>query len=114
MGDFHTLLCFIACMKKFWGEAGLLDFLVDSGVYVASTTDQVLVGKQFNRALRGLALAYQTLIAMKLAAFVAWCEISGGSHVVSPVVWRKLADAQQAYTNLSHNNKQSRKKFVMS
>ena len=101
MGGFQTLSCFIACVDKFWGEAGLLDFLVDSGVYVASTADQMLAGKQFNRALRGLTLAYQTLIAMKLAAFVAWCERSGGSQVVSPIVWRKLADAQQAYKSES-------------
>ena len=97
MGGFHTLSCFIACVGKCWGDAGLLDFLVDSGVYAASTAYQMLAGKQFNRALRGLTLAYETLTAMKLAAFAAWCERSGGSHVVSPVVWGKLADAQQTY-----------------
>ena len=96
MGGFHTLSCFIACVGKCWrGDVGLLDFLVASGVYAASTADQMFAGKQFNRALRGLTLAYETFTAMKLAAFVAWCERSGGSHVVSPVVWRQL-DAQQA------------------
>ena len=101
MGGFHTLSCFIACVGKFWSDAGLLDFLVDSGVYAASTADQMLAGKQFNRVLSELTLAYETLTAMKLAAFVAWCERSGGSHVVSPVVWRKLADAQQTYKSES-------------
>ena len=72
-GGFHTLSCFFACVGKFWGDARLVDFLVDSGVYAASPADQVLVGKQFNRALRGLTLAYQTLIAMTLAVFVTLC-----------------------------------------
>ena len=71
IGGFHTLSCFIARVCTFWGHAGLLDFLVDSGLYAASTADQLFAGKQFNRAVRGLTLAYQTLIAMKLAAF-AW------------------------------------------
>ena len=76
MGGFHTLSCFIACVGKFWGDAGLLDFPVDSGVYAASTADQMFAGNQFNRALRGLTLAYETLRAMKLVAFVAWYERS--------------------------------------
>ena len=45
--------------------------------------------------------AYETLTAVKLAAFVAWCERSGGPHVVPAVVWRKLADAQQEYKSES-------------
>ena len=58
-------------------------------------------GKQFNRALGGPTLAYEILTAMKLAAFVTWCETSGEPHVVSPGVWRKLVDAQQEYKSES-------------
>ena len=76
MGGFHTLSCFIAGVGKLWGDAGLLDFPVDSGVFVAYTADQMLAGKQFNGAIRGLTLAYETLTAMKFAAFVAWCRIT--------------------------------------
>ena len=86
MGGFHTLSCYIACVGKCWGDAGLVDFLVDSGVYAASTADQMFAGKQFNGALRGLTVAYETLTAMKLAASVARCARSRGSHIVSPVV----------------------------
>ena len=97
MGGFHKLSCFIACGSKFWGDAGL------STVVFTPLPLQTkrFAGKQFTRALRGLTLAYQTLIAIKLAAFVAWCDRSGGPHVVSPVVWRKLTDAQQAYKSES-------------
>ena len=101
MGTSYVWEVSIRCHASLHVWAGLMDFIVDSGVYAASTADQMLAGKQFNRALRGLTLAYETLVAMKLAAFVAWCERSGGSHVVSPVVWRKLADAQRAYKSES-------------
>ena len=88
MGGFHTLSCFIACIGKFWGDAGLLDFLA---------------GKQFNQAVRGLTLAYEALNALKLSAFVAWCDKSEGANVVSPMVWERLADAQQAYKSESRD-----------
>ena len=87
MGGFHTRSCFIACVGKFCGDAGLLDILVYSGVYAASTAYQMLASKQFHGVLRRLTLAYETLTAMKLSAFVAWCERSGESKVVSPVLW---------------------------
>ena len=50
MGAFHTLSCFIACIGKSWGDAGLLDFLVDS-VYAASTAHQIFAFKQLNLSL---------------------------------------------------------------
>jgi hypothetical protein len=54
--DFHTLSCFITSIGKLWGDGGLADLLVDSGVYAACTVEQMLSGKQFNRAVRGLTL----------------------------------------------------------
>jgi len=46
---------------KLWGDGGLRDLLVDSGVYAAATVDQMSCGKQLNRALRGLTLCYEAL-----------------------------------------------------
>jgi uncharacterized membrane protein len=37
--------------------------------YVTATTDQLLAGKQFNRGVRGLMLAYEALSALRLASF---------------------------------------------
>ena len=56
IGGFHTLSCFIAAIGKLWGDGGLRDLLVDSNVYASSTTDLMLAGKQFHRAVRGLTL----------------------------------------------------------
>ena len=98
MGTSYVWEVSIRCYDSLhvWANSAvMLDCWIYSCVYDASTADQMFAGKQFIRALRGMTLAYQTLIAMKLAAFVAWCEI------VSPVVWRKLADAQQAYKSES-------------
>ncbi|VDI73510.1 Hypothetical predicted protein, partial [Mytilus galloprovincialis] len=46
---------------KLWGDGGLKDLLVDSSVYASGTVDQMLNGKEFNRAVRALTLAFEAL-----------------------------------------------------
>ena len=38
------------------GDGGLPDLLVDSGVYAGNTAELMLVGKEFNRDVRGFTL----------------------------------------------------------
>ena len=59
LGGFHGMCCFIACIGKLWGDGGLKDMLVDSDVYALTTVDQMLTGRQFHRAVRGLTLCYE-------------------------------------------------------
>ena len=58
LGGFHTLSCYIAAIGKLCGDCGIKDLLVDSSVYSAGTVDQVLNGKESNRAVKALTLAY--------------------------------------------------------
>jgi hypothetical protein len=67
------LSCFIASIGKLWGDCGLKDILVDSSVYAAGTVDQMMCGKQFNRAVRGIRY-YRKL----------WSIIRSGGIVTSP------------------------------
>ena len=73
LGDFHALSCCIAAIGKLWGDGGLKDLLVDASVYAAGTVDQMLNGKEFNRAVRALTLAYEALGVSWLDAFFSWC-----------------------------------------
>jgi hypothetical protein len=50
---------FIASIGKLWGDCGLKDILVDSSVYAAGNVDQMMCGKQFNRAVRALIMEYE-------------------------------------------------------
>ncbi|CAC5364653.1 unnamed protein product [Mytilus coruscus] len=61
---FHTVACFIASIGKLWGDGGLPVLLVDSGVYAACTVEQMLSGKQFNRAVRALTLTYEAMMSL--------------------------------------------------
>ena len=88
LGGFHTACCFIASLGKIWGDAGLCDLLVDSEVYAAATTAQMLDGKQYNRSIRGLTLAFEAMMEHCICRFMKWCptEIPG-------TVWDKLETA---------------------
>ena len=73
LSGFHTPSCYIAAIGKLWGDGGLKDLLVDSSVYAARTVDQMLNGKEINRNVRALTLAYEALSVSWLDAFFSWC-----------------------------------------
>jgi hypothetical protein len=50
------------------------NLLVDSGVYAGNTVEQMLTGKQFNRAVRGFTLVFYSLNIIHIAAFIHWCR----------------------------------------
>ena len=74
LGGVHGLSCFIASIGKLWGDGGIRDLLVDPGVYAAATVDQMICGKQFNRAFRGLTLCYEALKSLWICSFFKWCR----------------------------------------
>jgi hypothetical protein len=44
-----------------------------SGVYAACTVEQMLSGKQFNRAVQGLTLTYDAVMSLWRASYFDWC-----------------------------------------
>ena len=61
LGGFHNLSCFLSSIGKLWADGGLRDLLVDSGVYVGNTAELMLVGKEFNRDVRGFTLVFEAI-----------------------------------------------------
>ncbi len=55
LGGFHTLSTFSAALGKLYADGGLKDILVNYNVYAPCTAGQMLVGKQFHRAIRAWA-----------------------------------------------------------
>jgi len=74
LGGFHMLSCFIACIGKLWSDGGLSDLLVESRIYASCTVEQMLSGKQFNRAVRALTLASKSLMSLWLSICFDWCD----------------------------------------
>ncbi|CAG2219736.1 unnamed protein product [Mytilus edulis] len=101
LGGFHTLSCFIACIGKLWADGGLRDLMVDSGVYAGCTVDQMLLGKQFNRSVRGLTLVYEALRSLWFASFFKWCEENDGIDAIPKDVWVMLSKCQAKFSDES-------------
>ena len=50
-GGMHLLMSYIAGIGNIYGDCGLKNMLHESGVFAAGTTDQMLAGKDFDRAV---------------------------------------------------------------
>jgi hypothetical protein len=60
-------------------------------VYAANTADQMLAGKQFLRAVRGLTLAYEALMQLLFTVFLEWCE-KDETRRIPAHLWHHLED----------------------
>lgn len=103
LGGFHTLCCYISALGKIWGDAGLRDILADSGVYAPCTVDQMLQGKQFNRAVRGLTLVYEALAELQISAFIKWCEVEDALKSIPLSLWEQVSEIQAGFASKSQN-----------
>ena len=53
-------------------NAGLVDVWIESGLFACNSTDQMMEGKSYYRAVRGYTLAYKTLNRIYWNYFVKW------------------------------------------
>ena len=51
MGGFHVMCIFMAVIGKIFGDAGLWNLLIESGVSTEGRVEQVLCGMHYNNAV---------------------------------------------------------------
>ena len=68
----HILFNFLKAIGQHMENSGLADAWVESGVYAQNSTDAMLEGKQYYRAVRGHTLAYEALSRIYWHYFTAW------------------------------------------
>ena len=61
LGAFQICNTFLAVLGKRFGEAGLQDLLVESGVVAAGSVQAVLDGRHYNRGIRAHKLVWEAL-----------------------------------------------------
>ena len=71
MGAFHTICNFLG--KRF-KDAGLRDIAVESGVIAEGSTEAVLEGRQYSRAVRLHNIIFKTLQRLIWKEFYSWME----------------------------------------
>ena len=94
LGGFHALSSYIAAIGKIYGDGGLKDLLINAGVFAPCTTVQLLAGKHFHRAIRGLTLVFEALMRLWMSSFIKWLEDE--QKEVPREVWKQLMDAHAA------------------
>jgi hypothetical protein len=78
-------------------DGGLRDMLVDSEVYAGCTVDQMLTGKQFNRAVRDLTIVYEALMSLWLCFFFRWCQSNGHFDKIPMDFWISLKNCRDNF-----------------
>ena len=68
LGAMHQIMAFLARIAKTFGDCGIQNILASSDVYAAATVNQMLQGKRYARAIRGVRLAHQALSQMFLTS----------------------------------------------
>ena len=97
MGNFHTICNFMSSIGKMFGEAGLRNIAVESGVIAGGSTNKVLEGKQYNRAVRLHKLTYEALMRLVWKGFQEWLESDHSEYLC------KLNSTIQTINNIHGN-----------
>ena len=74
LGTFHTICNLLSIIGKRFGDAGLKDLLIESGVLAEGSVAPVLSGKAYNRAVRVHKCLYEALIRIMWQKFLNWID----------------------------------------
>ena len=100
MGNFHTICNLMSTVGKMFGEAGLRDLAVESGVIAEGFITKVLEGKQYNRAVRLHKLTYEALMRLAWARFQDWLKHNHAEYL--PMLNEKICLVYELRDNISH------------
>ena len=76
-GGMHLLMSYIASIGYLFGDAGLKQLLHESDVFAAGTVNNMLSGKDFDRAIYGLHLIDEAFHGLLIKQFQQWCQEKG-------------------------------------
>lgn len=71
-GGFHIALNFLSAIGRLFEDSGLLDLLIESGVYGSSTASSILSGRQYARGVRAHKIVFEAMTRLQLKAFGEW------------------------------------------
>ncbi|MEW8548470.1 MAG: hypothetical protein AB2693_33625 [Candidatus Thiodiazotropha sp.] len=73
-GGMHLLMAVFAGIGHLYGDAGLRELLFESDVFAVGSVQQILSGKDFDKALRAFKLVDEALSIRFLIQFKRWCS----------------------------------------
>ena len=76
-GGMHFLMSVFSGIGFLYGDAGIKELLQDSGVFAGGTTQQILAGRDVDRAMYAFRLTDEVLNYRFVMQFRRWCEEKG-------------------------------------
>lgn len=102
-GGMHFLMSVFGGIGHLYGDAGLLQLLVESDVFARLTAEHILSGKDYDRALRGLIMVDEVMNRRFFVQFFKWAEAN--SVAIPPAIFDKIkqlgADVVKRDTDIS-------------
>ena len=96
MGHLHILFNFLKAIGQHMENAGLVDVWVESGLFACNSTNQMMEGKSYYRAVRGHTLAYEALNRIYWNYFVKW--VGTQEHLKTPELRIKIGEIVQEFS----------------
>ena len=90
VGGFHIAMVFIGIISKWFGDAGLHDLMVESGIVGPYAISKVLSGKHYNRGMRSHQIAMEAFQRLLWRKFEQFLE---GRHDEMTVLSEELKSA---------------------
>ena len=98
MGAFHTLCTLLNIIGKRFQDAGLRDLCIESGIIAEGSVEKLLLGKQYNRAVRFHKLLYEALQRLAWKGFVESQSSDETGNLESLVNTFSLEICQKTFT----------------
>ena len=73
-GGMHFLMAVFAGTGYLYGDAGLRELLFESDVFAVGSVQQILSGKDFDKAMRAFKLIDEALTTRFFIQFKRWCS----------------------------------------
>ena len=77
LGGLHVCFNFLKAIGQHTESAGLEDLWIESGLFPANVTENMLSGKAYDRAVRAHTLTYEALWRLRWVIFRAWIANKG-------------------------------------
>ena len=97
-GGMHFLMSVLSGIGKIYGDAGLRNLLCESGVFAAGSVQNILSGKDFDRAIRAMKLVDEALTRRFLLHFENWC--TQNNRAIPEELSTLLTQLRESFSNM--------------
>ena len=101
MGGFHATCIFLGVIGKRFGDGGLKNLIVESGLLGDDQASQMLKGKDYNNGIRVHLYIAEAITRMEYEAFENWLVTKNKYGIYNELIWMKFMHSRKIITLVS-------------